>query len=147
MAMSGTSDRKVPSLSSASTTIHSPLSHTALVPISLTSPPMRNEGRNPASTRIRASIDAVVVFPCVPATAMHRRSAVMAARVCARGSTGTPRRRASITSGLSSATAEDNVSASAVPTLPAWWPMATLMPERLSRSVTAESFRSLPVTV
>ena len=72
--MSASSERKVPSLSSASTTNHSPSSQTALVPISLTSPPMRNEGVLPPSTSCRASIDAVVVLPWVPATAMHRLS-------------------------------------------------------------------------
>ncbi len=146
-AMSGTTDRKVPSLSSASTTSHSPSSHTALVPISLTSPPMRKEGWTPASTSWRASIDAVVVFPWVPATAMHRRNEVSAARVSARERTGMPRRCASTRSGLSAPTAEETVTRSAPPTWPAWWPMSTGMPACPSRSVTAEAFRSLPVTV
>ena len=65
----------MPSLSSASSTSHSPVSHTALVPISLTSPPMRKLGRSPASIRISASIDVVVVLPWVPDTATQRRQA------------------------------------------------------------------------
>jgi len=69
----------VPSLSSASTTNQSPSSHTALVPMSLRSPPMMKLGLSPAATRMRASIDDVVVLPCVPATAMVRRRAAMLA--------------------------------------------------------------------
>ena len=60
------------------------VSHTALVPISLTSPPMRKLGRSPASTRMSASIDVVVVLPWVPDTATHRRHAAMAASASAR---------------------------------------------------------------
>ena len=40
---------------------------------------MRNEGRRPASIKMSESIDAVVVFPLVPATARQRRVAQMAA--------------------------------------------------------------------
>ena len=145
-AMSGTRWRKVPSLSSASTTIHAPVSQAALVPISLTSPPIRNDGRRPASTRIRASIEAVVVLPWVPATAMHRLRAAIPARVSARDSTGRPRRCASTTSGLSGPTAVDRVSRSASPTWAASCPMATSTPRARSRSVTPDSRRSLPDT-
>ena len=145
-AMSGTRWRKVPSLSSASTTIHAPSSQTALVPISLTSPPIRNDGRRPDSTRIRASIEAVVVLPWVPATAMHRLRAAIPARVSARDSTGRPSRSASTTSGLSGPTAVERVSRSASPTLAASWPMATSTPSERSRSVTPDSRRSLPDT-
>jgi hypothetical protein len=59
----GASSRKVPSLSSASTTNHSPESNAALVPTSLRSPPMRKLGCHPAARRISASIDDVVVLP------------------------------------------------------------------------------------
>ena len=58
-------------------------------------------------------MDAVVVLPWVPATAMHRRSAAMAARVSARDRTGMPRRCASTRSGLSAPTAEETVTRSA----------------------------------
>ena len=64
------SSRNVPSLSSASTTNQSPLPHAAPPPISLTSPPMMNDGCHRASTRMSESIDDVVVLPCVPATAI-----------------------------------------------------------------------------
>ena len=74
---------------------HQPLAaaQAALVPISLTSAPIRNEGCRPASTSTSASIDEVVVLPWVPATAMARRVAAMADSTVARRSTGMPRRR------------------------------------------------------
>ena len=62
------SSRWVPSLSSASTTSHSPSVHCAPVPMSVTSPPMMNDGRRPAPARISINIEVVVVLPCVPAT-------------------------------------------------------------------------------
>ena len=90
IAASGANSRKVPSLSSASTTSHSPSSHDAFVPTSLRSPPIRKLGCQPASRRISASIDDVVVFPWLPATATVRRSATIARCVSARLNTGTP---------------------------------------------------------
>ena len=68
-----------------------PSSQTAFVPISLTSAPITNDGRRPASTRMSASMDAVVVLPCVPATARQRRVAQMAASTSERGATRMPR--------------------------------------------------------
>ncbi len=94
------SSRKVPSLSSASTTNQSPLSHTAPPPISFSSPPTMNDGRRPASISTRASIEDVVVLPWVPATATVRRTEAMAVRISARRSTRRPRSRAATTSGL-----------------------------------------------
>ena len=79
------------------------MSQTAFVPISFTSAPMRKEGRNPASTRISESMEAVVVFPCVPETARQRRVAQMAASISERGTTRTPPARASASSGFSAA--------------------------------------------
>jgi hypothetical protein len=52
---------------------------------------MRKLGRRPASTSTRASIDEVVVLPCVPATASERRCAQMEASTSERRSTGMPR--------------------------------------------------------
>ena len=144
--MSGTRWRKVPSLSSASTTIHSPVSHAALVPISLTSPPIRKDGCRPASTRISASMEAVVVLPWVPATAMHRRRAAIPASASARLRTGTPSRRASTSSGLSAVTAVEWVTSAAPATWSARWPIETSIPTDRRRSVTVDSFRSLPDT-
>ena len=71
--------------SSASTTSHSPCT--------------------PAARSACTSIDAVVVFPCVPATAIVRFSAVSSASNSARGRSGRPRSRAASRSGLSAGTA------------------------------------------
>ena len=51
---------------------------------------MTKLGRQPASRRISASIDDVVVLPCEPATAIVRRVAASAASAAARCSTGMP---------------------------------------------------------
>ena len=67
----------------------------------------------PASTRMSDNMDAVVVLPCVPATARQRRVAQMAASTSERGATRMPRARASTSSGLSAATAGEYVTASA----------------------------------
>ena len=75
------------------------------MPISLTSAPMTKDGRRPASTRISDNMEAVVVFPCVPATARQRRVAQMAASISERAMTCTPCSRASSTSGFSGGTA------------------------------------------
>ena len=48
---------------------------------------MMNDGLRPASTSTSASIDDVVVLPCVPDTAMHRRVAAIAPRISARRAT------------------------------------------------------------
>ena len=70
---------------------------TVFVPISFTSAPMTKDGLKPASTRIKESMEAVVVLPCVSATARHRRVAQIAASISERGTTrtaGSPLRRA-----------------------------------------------------
>ena len=92
-------------------------------------------------------MEAVVVFPCVPATARQRRVAQMAASISERGTTRMPRARASRSSVLSGCTAGENVTASAPATFSARCPTATVMPCERRRSATGESFRSEPETV
>ena len=89
VACSGSS-RWVASLSSASTTSHSPPVQWAPVPASVTSPPTMKLGASPASARISISIDVVVVLPWVPATATARAWAQIAASIPARRSVGMP---------------------------------------------------------
>ena len=89
----------------------------------------------------------VVVLPCVPATAMPRFRRISSASMMARGTTGMRAARAAMTSGLSPATAVDVTMASAPVTLLATWPMAMLTPSAARRRVTADSFRSEPLTV
>ena len=88
----------------------------------------------------------VVVFPCVPATAIVRRVAAIAASVSALRSTGIPRSRAASSSGFVDATAVDVVTASTSPTLAASWPTVTCTPSARRRSSPADALRSLPDT-
>src|SRR5436190_7124504 len=97
--------KKVPSLSSASTTSHSPSPYAALVPTSLTSPPTTKLGDQPAARKINASIDEHVVLPCDPATATVRRVAAIAASAPERCSTSTPRSSAALHSTFERGTA------------------------------------------
>ena len=100
----------------------------------------------PASTRISDSMEAVVVFPCVPDTARQRRVAQMAASISERGTTSMPLARASTSSGFSGWTAGEYVTASEPATFSGLCPTATAMPWERSRSATGESFRSEPET-
>ena len=68
---------------------------------------MMNEGLSPASCSARASIELVVVLPCVPATAIVLRREAIAGRISLRRTTGTPRPNAARTSGLLSRMAEE----------------------------------------
>jgi hypothetical protein len=52
-----------------------------------------------------AAMPVVVVLPCVPEMAMPRRPCITRASISARMMVGSPRRRASANSGLSSRTA------------------------------------------
>ena len=88
----------------------------------------------------------VVVFPCVPATAMPCFRRMSSASISARGTTGMPRSRAARTSGLSAATAVDTTTASAFAMLAAEWPSAIVAPRRARRRVAALSARSEPDT-
>ncbi len=117
--MSWSSRRKVPSLSSASTMNQGAEPQAAPEPRPPTSPPMMKEGSPYAEAAITASMDDVVVLPCVPATATVRRRAQIADRISARASTRAPLRPTSTTSGLSSGIAVDRATMVAEPTLSA----------------------------
>ena len=85
-------------------------------------------GSRPARSSISATIDVVVVLPCAPAIAMPTRSRISSASISARGITGTCRARASTTSGLSAAIADETTTTSASPTCRASCPIATRTP-------------------
>ena len=106
----------------------------------------RTSGRAPRVRATRAIIAVVVVLPCVPATAISRRSVAAAASACALAHVGIPRRRASTSSGLSSRIALETTTASASPRLVSAWPVATVAPSARSSWTPSESFRSEPVT-
>ena len=140
------SSANVPSLSSASTTIQRPPVHRAPEPTWWTSPPTMKLGASPADASIMASIDVVVVLPCVPATASVSARAQIDASMPARRSTGMPRRAASASSTLSDGTAVDAVTASTPRTSAGSCPTWTSTPTPRRRSRTALSRVSLPDT-
>ena len=105
--MVGVSLRKEPSDSSASATRNSPCPSRALAPRPWTRPPTTTVGSSPAAPSTAATMEVVVVLPWVPAMAMPYLSRISSASISARGMTGTPRWRATCTSTLSRATAEE----------------------------------------
>src|SRR3712207_6977761 len=146
MAAYGDRSRKERSLSSASATKTSPWPACALLPDSLSVPPIAKDGSTPQACTATVSIEVVEVLPCVPATATLRRPAITAARATARGSTRSPRSRAARSSGLSSRMAVDTTTVSASPTFPPSWPSSTRAPSWRSASRVGLSRRSLPET-
>jgi hypothetical protein len=93
--------------SSASTMSQSPLPHRAFGRSAATAPPTSQPGSRPAARRAATSIEAVVVLPCVPATAIVRLSAVSSHSSSARGRSRRLRARAAERSTLSAGTAEE----------------------------------------
>ena len=79
----------------------------ALLPNTLSRPPITAVGSSPARSSTSAIIDVVVVLPCDPATATENRSRISSASISARGITGIPRRSASAISGLVRFTADE----------------------------------------
>ena len=118
-AMVGVRRRNEPSLSSASATSRSPRPSLALLPRTLSRPPMMIVGSSPAPDSTCATIEVVVVLPCEPAMAMPYLIRISSASISARGITGICLRRASSTSGLSGFTAEEMTTTSASPTFKA----------------------------
>ena len=108
--------------------------------------PTTADGSSPHSASMTATIDAVVLLPWVPVTAMAALDRVSPASITPRGMTGSPRRNASLTSALSSATAAETTSASAAPTQRASCPVFTSSPCRRSRAVASDAIRSEPLT-
>src|SRR5512134_1903099 len=143
----GDSFRNEPSLSSASATRNSPWPSFALDPRLFSFPPTTAVGPQPAVASTVATIEVVVVFPCVPAIAMPYFMRISSASISARGITGIFRRCASRTSGLSARTAEETTT-----TWPsggmfaAECPVRTTAPSFSSRSVVSDRRRSDPDT-
>ncbi len=96
---------KVPSDSSASTIIHSPLPSLALVPHSFMMPPEMTVGSAPLAVNMCAISDVVVVLPWVPVTETVEYSRINSARISARRMMGRPLMRAASSSGLPALTA------------------------------------------
>ena len=134
------------SLSSASATRYWLCPSRAFDPIASTRPPTTTVGSKPPAVSTDATIDVVVVFPCIPAIAMPYFSRISSASISARWITGIFRARASVTSGLFSWTAELTTTTLAPTTFAAACPSNTVAPSVASRSVTADRRRSDPLT-
>ena len=104
---SGRYGSKLPAYSSASTTNSTPDPRRAVAAIPMPvmeagrSAPTNAPGSPPAPTSAWTSQPEVVLFPCVPATAISTRPAAASATTCCQGSSGIPRARAARSSGLS----------------------------------------------
>ena len=143
----GESFRNERSDSSASATRYSPLPSRAPEPKPPSRPPTTTVGSSPPRSSTSATIEVVVVLPWLPAIATPYLSRISSASISARGITGTPRRRASLTSGFDGRTAVEVTTTWAPPTFAAAWPSKTVAPSASRWSVTGESFRSEPETV
>jgi len=106
MARMGDSLRNERSLSSASATRYCELPRRAFEPRASTRPPTTTVGSRPPAARTEATMDVVVVLPCIPATAMPYFRRISSASISARWMTGILRVRASTTSGFFALTAE-----------------------------------------
>ena len=96
-------------------------------------PPMRNVGSSPSASKVLASMDDVVVLPCVPATASVSSPSPRRASILARCQMRSPRSCAAISSGLFGRMAVDTTTVgSPSGTFSAAWPMATGMPASFS---------------
>ena len=127
-ATSRRSARNERSDSSASITAQSPPPQAALVAAERSSPPIRKAGSRPHSRSACAAIEAVVVLPCVPLTAIVRLSADSSPSSSPRWSTRAPAARPATSSGLSGGIAVDSTSSAPAGTLAASWPIAGSMP-------------------
>ena len=145
-AISGARRRNDRSLSSASTTMNGPLPRRALPPRAPTTPPMTAVGSSPAASRTSATMDVVVVLPWDPATATALFCFVNSANIAPRPTMGIPLRRASTSSGLSGATADETTTTSGSATCAAACPSAIRIPVERSRAVAGDAARSDPLS-
>ena len=143
----GVSLRNERSDSSASATRNSPLPSRAPEPRTPSRPPTTTVGSSPPRSSTSATIEVVVVLPWLPATATPYLSRISSASISARGITGTPRRRASATSGFSLRTAVEVTTTCAPRACSGACPSKTRAPSEARRSVVAVRFRSEPDTV
>ena len=110
-------------------------------------PPLITVGSKLPASSIAATIEVVVVLPCVPAMATQLFSRISSASISARRTTGRRLARAATSSGLSGLIAEETTMTSAPSIFSALWPTSTLMPFSRSRFTLALSDTSEPVTV
>ena len=134
-ATNGFKRRKLPSLSSASATNHSPLPNCALAPADKSWPPITKVGSKPPSRNTLAVSEVVVVLPCVPAMAIPRLKRMSSANISARGTTGIRCALAARRSALSALMALDITTTSAPAIFSAAWPLKIVAPIACKRLV------------
>ena len=110
-------------------------------------PPLITVGSRLAASNRVATIEVVVVLPCVPAIATQVFSRISSASISARRTTGSRRSRAAVSSGLSRRMAVETTTTSASPRFSAACPISTAMPAARSRSTLALSAASDPCTL
>ena len=110
-------------------------------------PPLITVGSRLPASSSAATIEVVVVLPCVPAMATQLFSRISSASISARRTTGRRFSRAATSSGLSRLIADDTTTTSAPSTFLPSWPMETLAPLSRSRLTLALSVASEPCTV
>jgi len=91
-------------------------------------PPLITVGSSSAASNSEATIDVVVVLPCVPPTATAHFSLINSPSISARRTMGKEAVRAATTSGLSFLTADEITTTLAVPIFSALCPMLTAIP-------------------
>ncbi len=138
---------KVPSLSSASTTIQSDRPRRAFEPQSTSTPPLITVGSMPQAVSTWAVSEVVVVLPWVPVTAIVEQSRMISASISARWMMVSPRARAASSSGLPALTALEITIWRASPRFSGRWPTATAMPFACSRVTLAPANWSEPCTL
>jgi hypothetical protein len=99
-------------------------------------PPLITVGSTPPASSSAATIEVVVVLPCVPAIATVDFSRISSASISARRTTGMRFSSASSTSGLPRLIAVEVTTTAASPRFSALWPIITLIPLARSPSTT-----------
>ena len=108
-------------------------------------PPLITVGSSDAPSRTAATIDVVVVLPCVPATVRQYFNLMSSASISERLMTGILNFRAASTSGFSSVLMAEEITSKATSAiLDASWPLKILMPIFWSRWTLAFSLTSDP---
>ena len=110
-------------------------------------PPFTTVGSMPPASSSAATIEVVVVLPCVPATATFDFSRISSASISARRTTGRFCARAASSSGLPGLIAEEITTTLAPSRFSAFCPTKTVAPFASSRSVIGLALASDPCTV
>ena len=140
--------RKLSIYSQASVTKYLLCPTFTLPPISARLPPTRMVGSSFALSKIKETIEVVVVLPWVPDMAiLFSYSSIRTPSICALVTVSMPLSAALTISGLSFPTAAEYTTKSALSTFSALWPINILAPLPASFEVISDSFISEPETL